>query len=72
MTSFDKALELKPDYADAFYNKACCYALQGDTESAIDNFQKVINLSYEQYLQRAKNDSDFDSIRENEQFQALI
>ncbi|MEI1373461.1 tetratricopeptide repeat protein [Nostoc sp. UHCC 0926] len=71
-TSFDKALELKPDYADAFYNKACCYALQGDIELAINNLQKVISLSPEQYLKMAKYDSDFDIIRENKQFQALI
>ncbi|MHC5719523.1 MAG: TPR end-of-group domain-containing protein, partial [Nostoc sp.] len=72
IASFNKALELKPDYADAFYNRACCYALQGDIKAAIDNLQKAINLSPEQYLQMGKNDSDFDSIRENEQFQSLI
>lgn len=70
--SFNKALELKPDYADAFYNKACCYALQGNVEQALENLQQAINLSPNEYRQDAKTDSDFDSLRDSERFQALI
>jgi tetratricopeptide (TPR) repeat protein len=70
--SFNKALELKPDYADAFYNEACCYALQGNVEQAIKNLQQAINLIPDEYREDAKTDSDFDSIREDERFQALL
>ena len=70
--SYNKALEFKPDYADAFYNKACCYALQGDVEQALENLQQAISLSPDEYREMAKAESDFDSIREDERFQALI
>ncbi|MEB3182193.1 MAG: tetratricopeptide repeat protein [Nostocaceae cyanobacterium] len=32
--SFNRALKIKPDYADADYNTDACYALQGEVELA--------------------------------------
>ncbi len=72
IASYDQALEIKPDYTSAFYNKACCYALQGNVEQAIENLQQAIKLSPEKYREMAKNDSDFNKIREDVRFQALI
>ncbi|MBD1805206.1 tetratricopeptide repeat protein [Microcoleus sp. FACHB-SPT15] len=72
LISFDKALEIKPDLQQAWYNKASCYALQGNVEQAIENLQQAINLAPDQWRDFAKNESDFDSIREDERFQALI
>jgi len=40
IASFDKALELKPDYASAYYNKASCYALQSQVDLA-QNLQQA-------------------------------
>jgi tetratricopeptide (TPR) repeat protein len=70
--SYDKALAIKPDYTSAFYNKACCYALQGKVDQAIENLQQAIILSPETFREMAKTDSDFDKIREEDLFQALI
>jgi tetratricopeptide (TPR) repeat protein len=72
ISSYEKALEFKPDYPYAFYNKACCYAIQNKLENAIANLSRAIALSPDKYREMAKTDSDFDSIRDNEQFQALI
>jgi tetratricopeptide (TPR) repeat protein len=72
IASYDKVLELKPDCPDAFYNKACCYTLQTNTEAAIANLSRAIALSPGKYREMAKTDSDFDSIRDNEQFNALV
>jgi tetratricopeptide (TPR) repeat protein len=72
IASYNKALEFKPDYADAFYNKACCYALQGDVEQALENLQQAIKLSPDIYRDMAKTDSDFESIRDSERFKALL
>ncbi|MHC5934511.1 tetratricopeptide repeat protein [Nostoc sp.] len=72
ITSYDQALKFKPDFHQAWYNKACCYALQGNIEQALENLQKAINLSLDECRQWAKTDSDFDSIREDKLFQALI
>ncbi|MEH2144575.1 tetratricopeptide repeat protein [Nostoc sp.] len=72
ITSYDQALKFKPDYYLAWYNKACCYTLQGNIEQALENLQKAINLSADKCREWAKIDSDFDSLREDERFQALI
>ena len=56
----------------AWYNKACSYTLQGNIEQAIENLQKAIALNPDEYREMANTDSDFDKIREDERFQALI
>jgi len=71
IASHDKALELKPDYANAHYNKACCHALQDNPDTAIASLQRAIELDAS-CREMAKTDTDFDGIRDNEQFQALI
>jgi len=71
IASYDKAIEIKPDLHQAHYNKACCYALQDNRESAIASLQRAIELD-KSYREMAKTDTDFDGIRDSEQFQALI
>jgi tetratricopeptide (TPR) repeat protein len=71
-TAYDQALKIKPDKHDAWYNKACCYALQGKVEQAIENLQQAINLNPNKYREMANTNSDFDKIREDERFQTLI
>jgi len=72
LASCDKALELQPNDESGYYSKACCYALQGDVDLAIENLQQAINLNPPRCRRVAKRDSDFDSIREDERFQALL
>ncbi|RUR73569.1 tetratricopeptide repeat protein [Chlorogloeopsis fritschii PCC 9212] len=55
-----------------WYNKACCYALQGNFEQAIEALAQAINVNPDAYREMAKTDSNFDSIREDKRFQALI
>ncbi len=68
---FNQVLKIQPDDSDAYYKKAACYALQPQTEDAIVNLQSAIALNPE-YRQKAAADSDFDSIRHDDRFQALI
>ena len=72
IASYDQALQIKPDDPNPFYNKACCYALQGNIDLAIKNLQQAINLNPDEYREMAKTDSDFDSIRSDRRFPALI
>uniref|UniRef100_UPI001EF9FC05 TPR end-of-group domain-containing protein n=1 Tax=Crocosphaera watsonii TaxID=263511 RepID=UPI001EF9FC05 len=71
IASYDKALEIKPDDPSVYYNKACAYALQNKIQLAIENLQQAINLDVK-YKDMAKTNTDFDSIRDNEQFQELL
>jgi tetratricopeptide (TPR) repeat protein len=72
IASYDKAIEFKSNYNLAIYNKACTYALQNKLSPALGNLKQAIELNPEQCRTLAQTDSDFDSIRNNEQFQALI
>lgn len=69
--SFNRALALKPDDAGILYDQSCCYGLQGNIEAAIQVLQQAIALDAE-YREMAKTDSDFDNIRGDERFQALV
>jgi len=72
INSFDKAIKIKPNDGQAWYNKACFYALQGNVGLALENLKQAITLNPEEYREMAKTDSDFDSIRSDQWFQALI
>jgi len=68
--SFEKEMEFNE--GSAYYDKACYYAVQNQIDEAITNLQKAIEIDSEEYLNRAKTDSDFDNIRHDRRFQALI
>lgn len=72
INSFDKALQINLDSPNAFYGKSRSYALQANAEEAIENLSHAIKLNPDLYREMAKNDSDFDFIRENERFQTLV
>ncbi|NER33877.1 MAG: tetratricopeptide repeat protein [Oscillatoria sp. SIO1A7] len=68
----DKALSFQPKHDGIlFYGKACCYALQGKVEEAVNFLQQAIRLNPEEYRKRAAKDTEFDGIREEARFQAL-
>ncbi|MCY7273764.1 MAG: tetratricopeptide repeat protein [Phormidesmis sp. CAN_BIN44] len=69
--SFDQALRIQPDFASAYYNKACCYGLQGTIDLAIEILRQAITLD-SNYQNMAKTDPDFDRIRNDDRFRALI
>ncbi|GBO54838.1 hypothetical protein APA_2889 [Pseudanabaena sp. lw0831] len=70
--SYNKALEIAPNYHLTWYNKACIYSLQDQIELALENLQKAIQLDPEKCCEMSKTDSDFDNIRHDPRFQALI
>ncbi|HEY3961987.1 MAG TPA: hypothetical protein VGL84_05630 [Gaiellaceae bacterium] len=53
------------------YNVACCEALSGDTESAIEHLRPVFATDG-QLRDLAKDDSDFDSLRDEPAFKELV
>ncbi|WP_225902937.1 tetratricopeptide repeat protein [Pseudanabaena yagii] len=70
LASFEKEMEFNE--GSAYYDKACFYVVQNQIDEAILNLQKTIEIDSEEYLNRAKTDSDFDNIRHDPRFQALI
>ena len=68
----EQAIEQNPKHESGYYGKACCYALQGEIGQAIDNLQKAIDIAPSRCRREAKHNPDFDSIRDDERFRALI
>ena len=64
-------LEAHPKYAGLFYNIACCESLAGRTADAVEHLGRAIDLS-ERFRAYAKDDSDFDPIRDEPAFRELI
>jgi hypothetical protein len=60
-----------PEYADLFYNLACCESLAGRTTDAVDHLRRATEMS-ERFRAYAKDDSDFDPIRDEPAFKELV
>jgi hypothetical protein len=63
--------EAHPEYAGLFYNVACCESLAGRTTDAVGHLRRAIDMS-ERFHAYAKDDSDFDPIRDEPAFKELI
>ncbi len=71
IASFDQAITVNSQYAYAIYSKAYCLSLMGDVDAAITHLQKAFELD-PQCREMAQTGSDFDAIRDDDRFQALI
>lgn len=67
----DRSLELDSNFYNAYYNKACAFSLKNDKLQAVDNLSGAINGD-SKYKELAKTDSDFDKIRNSNEFKELI
>ncbi len=68
---FNQAIEANSQEFSLFYNQACCYALLDQTELALKVLQSAILLD-KQCIEMASTDLDFDKIRYDSRFQALL
>jgi len=68
---YGRAIELNPEYATAYYNRACAYALLGEAEDACEWLEKAIELD-EKYREMAQGDKDFNGIRQDGRFKVLV
>lgn len=67
-----KLVELDSENFLGWYAKAVCYALLGDKELAIENLSKAVRIDSDSSQKIAKTDSDFNHLREDEQFKKLM
>jgi hypothetical protein len=70
----DRGLELLKDYpqnAGLYYNVACCESLAGRRADALAHLARSVELS-ETYRALAREDSDFDPIRDEPAFRELV
>jgi tetratricopeptide (TPR) repeat protein len=64
-------VDAHPEYAGLLYNLACCESLAGRTADALDHLARAVERS-ERARSFAKEDSDFDPIRDEPRFKELI
>jgi hypothetical protein len=70
----DRGLELieaHPRQPDLYYNVACCESLAGRTADAIEHLRTAVEL-WDGCREWATQDSDFDPIRDEPAFEALV
>ena len=72
IADYNKAIEIDPEYASAYYNRACTYALCEKVEDALVNLRRALEIDPQKYSDLTRNDSDFDKIRDNIDFQNLL
>ena len=79
---YDKAVELQEEYAEkllafpgwaanAYYNLACFYSLNGKVEKAINNLERAFKARPD-LKEWAKKDADIDPLRSEPEYQRLI
>ncbi len=68
---FRKAIELDETLPTPYYNLACSFAVQGNAVKAVEQLIKSIELD-PAFRDAAKDDSDFDKIRDNPKFQQVL
>jgi tetratricopeptide (TPR) repeat protein len=70
--SYEEAIRIKPDDADAWYNIACWNVRKDDINKALSALEKAIEMGGDAYIRDAREDRDFDDIRNLERFKRLI
>ena len=68
---YDEALRLDPTDSSPFCGRACCFALQGKTDLAIENLGKALALGYKDF-EYIEKDSELDSIRDDPRYKKLL
>ncbi len=69
------AIELDSSDADAWWDRSFLLVKKGEINEALNNLEEAIRLdksNLEAYLESAKTDKDFDSIRDNAKFKELV
>ncbi len=71
IAEYRQAVIVNPQYATAYYNAACAAGLMNNASVACTWLEKAIELN-PRYRAMAQRDTDFDNIRGNKRFQALV
>ena len=67
----NELIEARPEQAHLYYNVACCESLADRTADAIEHLRQAIDM-WEGCRDMAKEESDFDPIRDEPAFQELM
>lgn len=66
-----KAMAIDPEHPKPYYNLACLYSIEGNPAEAVRYLEQAIRLATSLRVE-ARNDPDFDAIRDSEAFRRLV
>jgi tetratricopeptide (TPR) repeat protein len=72
IAEYQRALELNPKFAPAYFNWALAEVQRNNVDTALEQLKRAIALKPEEAIERARKASEFDSIRHDPRFQALV
>ena len=70
-TRFEKAIRLKPEYVDPFYNLVCLFALTDRPEQALRYLKRAISM-HPEVKTWAKDDTDLEKLRNQPGFGKIV
>jgi tetratricopeptide (TPR) repeat protein len=70
--SYDKAIMLDPNHANAWYNRACSKIRMDGVEDGLRDLKKAIEIGGEEYVKLAKQEIDFEGVRNNDDFKEIL
>jgi tetratricopeptide (TPR) repeat protein len=68
----EEAIKQNPKHESGYYAKACYYALKNDIDQVLENLKKAIDIEPNTSRSEARWNPDFDGIRDDERFRALV
>ena len=68
----EEAIKQNSNHESGYYAKACYYALRNDIDQVLDNLKKAIDIEPNTSRSEARWNPDFDGIRDDERFRALV
>jgi tetratricopeptide (TPR) repeat protein len=71
ISDYNKAIEINPKYALAYYNMGCIYSFQNNFSKALKYLELAFQNGYDNFDWIHK-DTDWDNIRSSKEFKVLI
>jgi tetratricopeptide (TPR) repeat protein len=72
IAGYQQALKIQPQSASILYNLACVYAIHGDIDNTLASLRPAIQIEPDKYINLARQDEDFRSVRQDPRFIALV
>jgi tetratricopeptide (TPR) repeat protein len=70
--AYDKALGIDPNSANTLYLRATSRMKANDKKRALSDLEKAIKIGGKKYREHAKQDKDFENIRNDKDFEAIL
>lgn len=68
----DKALGFKENYGDVWYWRSCLNMEKGNIQRGLEDLRKAVEINKDTYVELAKRESHFDTIRGDKRFTAIV